>query len=161
MFQDRLNWPLKHKLSEYEWHAIGKSRLFGREIEFSKNKTHCQLCVPFSWSCLVWKRVYFWIWSLVDSHQQFSCVLGHFWYGDERTNRWSLCKPALDEWEGSLLQKKSLKMTRNVGQLLGYSHFWTWPGGMWGGAELSLNFFSELQKGVSCPNGLKIKSSVN
>ena len=106
MFQDRLNWPLKHKLSEYEWHAIGKSRLFDREIEFSKNKTHCQLCVPFSWSCLVWKSVYFWIWSLVDSHQQFSCVLGHFWYGDEQTNRWSLCKPALDEWEGSLLQKK-------------------------------------------------------
>ena len=56
------------------------------------NKTQRQLCkrlagplIPFSWSCLVWKRVSLWLWSLGGSQQPFSSVLGHFWNGDERT----------------------------------------------------------------------------
>ena len=57
------------------------------------NKTQRQLCkrlagpfIPFSWSCLVWKRVLLWIWSLAGSQQPFFCVLGHFCHGDEQTN---------------------------------------------------------------------------
>ena len=42
--------------------------------------------IPFSWSCLAWKRVSLWMWSLGGSQQPFSCVLGHFWHGDEWTN---------------------------------------------------------------------------
>ena len=46
------------------------------------------------------------MWPLGGSQQQpFSCVLGHFRHGDiERTTRWSYCKPAFDQWEGSFLQ---------------------------------------------------------
>ena len=57
------------------------------------NKTQRQLCkrlagpfIPFSWSCLVWKRVLLWIWSLGGSQQPFFCVLGHFRHGDKQTN---------------------------------------------------------------------------
>ena len=28
-----------------------------------------------------------WMWSLVGRQQPFSCVLGHFWRGDKRTNK--------------------------------------------------------------------------
>ena len=49
-----------------------------------RNKTQCQLCkrlagpfIPFSWSCLLWKRVSLWSWSLGGSQQLFSFVLGH------------------------------------------------------------------------------------
>ena len=49
------------------------------------------------------------MWSLGFIQQPFSCVLGHFRHGDEQTTKqptgWSLCRPALDHWEGSLLQK--------------------------------------------------------
>ena len=58
------------------------------------DKTQRQLCkrlaglfIPFSWSCLVWKRVSLWLWSLGGSQQPFSSVLGHFRHGDEQTNK--------------------------------------------------------------------------
>lgn len=63
----------------------------GRELWF--DKTQCQLCkglagpfIPLSWSCLVWRRILLWMWSLGGRQQPFSCVLGHFQHGDERTN---------------------------------------------------------------------------
>ena len=80
-----------------------------------KNKTQCQLDAKdwldhsFLFPGLVfwygnWKRVSLWMWSLGGSQQPFSCVLGHFRHVDEQTNkqptRWSLCNPALDQWEG-------------------------------------------------------------
>ena len=48
------------------------------------------------------------MWSLRGSQQPFSFVLGHFsMVTPEQTNkqstRWSQSKPALDQWEGSLL----------------------------------------------------------
>ena len=67
--------------------------------------------IPLSCSRLVWKRILLCMWSLRGSQQPFSWVLGHFRHGDTQTNdhttRWSLCKPALDQWEGSLLQNSS------------------------------------------------------
>ena len=39
-----------------------------------------------SWSCLVWKRVSLWMWSLGGSQQLFSCVFGDFWHSDEQRN---------------------------------------------------------------------------
>ena len=60
------------------------------------NKTQCQLCkrvvgpfIPLSWSCLVWKRILLWMWSLGGRQQPFSCVLSHFRHGHERTTGWS------------------------------------------------------------------------
>ena len=38
--------------------------------------------IPIFWPCLVWKRVSFWMWSLGDSQQPFSCVFSHFRHGD-------------------------------------------------------------------------------
>ena len=78
-----------------------------------KNKTQRQLCkrlagpfIPFSWSCLVWKRVLLWIWSLGGSQQPFFCVLGHFRHGHEQTNNRVILVQACPwpVWEGSLLQ---------------------------------------------------------
>ena len=61
--------------------------------EIIENKTQRQLCkrlagpfIPFSWSCLVWKRVSLWLWSLGGSQQPFSSVLGHFRHGDDQMN---------------------------------------------------------------------------
>ena len=61
---------------------------------------------PFSWSCLVWKRVSLWTWSRGGSQQPFSWVLGHFWRGDKRPNNWVILEQAYPwpVWEGSLLQ---------------------------------------------------------
>ena len=39
----------------------------------------------FSWSCLFWKRVSLWMWSLGGRQQPFYCVLGHFRHDDKRT----------------------------------------------------------------------------
>ena len=39
---------------------------------------------PLFWSGLVWKTVSPWIRSLRGSQQPFSCVLGHFWHGDDK-----------------------------------------------------------------------------
>ena len=69
----------------------------GREMvtfyEYWVYKTQCQLCkrlagpfIPLSWSCLVWKRILLWMWSLGGRQQPFSCVLGHFRQGDKQTN---------------------------------------------------------------------------
>ena len=58
----------------------------------------------------VWsgKGYHLWMSSLWGTQKTFSCALGHFQHGEERTNkrttRWSQCKPALKQWEGSLLQ---------------------------------------------------------
>ena len=32
-----------------------------------------------------WKGFQLWMWSLGGSQQPFSCLLGHFWHGDNRT----------------------------------------------------------------------------
>ena len=85
--------------------------------EIIENKTQRQLCkrlagpfIPFSWSCLVWKRVSLWMWSLGGSQQPFSCVLGHFQHGDEQTNERTNNQVILVQacswpvWERSLLQ---------------------------------------------------------
>ena len=85
-------------LKESRFHLSTKHQ-YVSQIRFT-NKTQRQLCkrlgeplIPFSWSCLVWKRVSLWMWSLGGSQQPFSCVLGHFQHGDkqtnERTTRWS------------------------------------------------------------------------
>ena len=40
-----------------------------------------------SWSCLVWKRVSLWMWSLGGSQQTFFCAFGRFRHGeDKQTN---------------------------------------------------------------------------
>ena len=89
-----------------------------------KNKTQCRLCkrlagpiIPFSnlgtplvWSYLarsavVWPMAF---WSLGCSHQPFACILSNF--DDWQKNRWTQCNPALDQWEGSLLQKGGRKI---------------------------------------------------
>ena len=51
------------------------------ESKFRDNKTQRQLCkrlagpiIPLYWSCLVWKRVSLWMWSLGGRQQPFSCV---------------------------------------------------------------------------------------
>ena len=62
-------------------------------------------------SGLAWsgKGYHLWMWSVRGSQQPFSCVLGHFRLGDNQMTKrqWVIleCKPALDQWEGSLLQK--------------------------------------------------------
>ena len=70
--------------------------------------TQCQLCkrltwpiFPLSWSSVAWKIVSPWMWS------PFSCVLGHFWHGDNQPNKQlailvQACSWPV--WEGSLLQ---------------------------------------------------------
>ena len=88
------------------------------------NKTQRQLCkrlagplIPFSWSCLVWKRVSLWLWSLRGSQQPFSSVLGHFRHGDEQTNERTNNQVILVQacswpvWEGSLLQNDLAPLT--------------------------------------------------
>ena len=75
------------------------------------NKTQCQLCKRLTWPIIphFWsgKGYHLWMWSLRGSQQPFSCALGHFRHGDNQTNNqttgWSSSKPALDQWEGSLL----------------------------------------------------------
>ena len=59
-----------------------------------QNKTQRQLCkrlaepfISFSWSCLVWKRVSLWMWSLGGRQQPFSCVLGNFRHGDKQPTK--------------------------------------------------------------------------
>ena len=82
------------------------------QLKDKENKTQYQLCkrqagpiIPFCWSCLILKRVSLWIWSLGGSQQPFSYVSGNFRHGDDKqTTRWSKRKPAIDQWEGSLLQ---------------------------------------------------------
>ena len=67
--------------------------------------------------------------------------------------------PFLIWWRASLLLtsekavfcEKSLKMTRNVGQLLGYSHFWTW-----GGQNCPETFFLNSRRGWLAQMGLKL-----
>ena len=68
------------------------------------NKTQYQRCKRLAWS-IIPHSLYglVWMWSLWCS-QAFFCVLGHFRHGDtltnnRTTNRWSLGKPALDQWE--------------------------------------------------------------
>ena len=87
-----------------------KSRFFFMP---SLNKTQCQLCkrlagpfIPLSWSCLVWKRILLWLWSIGGRQQPFSCVLGHFRHGHEQTNNGVNLVQACSwpVWEGSLLQ---------------------------------------------------------
>ena len=90
-----------------------------RVVDKHQNKTQRQLCkrlagpfIPFSWSCLVWKRVSLWMWSLGGSQQPFSCVLGHFRHGDEESNNWTTSQVILEQasswpvWEGSLCKTR-------------------------------------------------------
>ena len=83
------------RLSEYsepsDWPSDGRLTRWNKR----KNKTQCQLCkrlagpfIPLSWSCLVWKRVSLWMWSLRGSQQTFFCVFGRFRHGDDKeTNK--------------------------------------------------------------------------
>ena len=89
------NWRQKQQvylehLGRQRWGHTARDH---KQINHQQNKTQRQLCkrlagpfIPFSWSCLVWKRVLLWIWSLGGSQQPFFCVLGHFRHGDKRTN---------------------------------------------------------------------------
>ena len=76
-----------------------------------RKKTKCQLCnrlagpiIPFSWSNVVWKRISHWMWTFWGSQKRFSCVLGHFRHGDNRTtNRLILMQTcSWPVWEGNL-----------------------------------------------------------
>ena len=107
---------VKRQASRAAYNGLKQQCIISSQFS-GRNKTQRQLCkrlagpfIPFSWSCLVWKRVLLWIWSLGGSQQPFFCVFGHFQHGDEQTNKRTNNRVILVQacpwpvWEGSLLQ---------------------------------------------------------
>ena len=64
---------------------------------------------PF-WSGLSAKRGLVWLWSNGGCNQPFWCTWSHFGMvtNEQTTTRWSYSKPALAQWEGSLLKFRVL-----------------------------------------------------
>ena len=100
------------RILERQWHLVLKICRISNDLPLfwqDKNKTQCQPCKRLVWPINPHSWSGKWI---IYGCDHFGTVNNHFpvysawWHPNKQTNdqRWSLCKPALDQWEGSLLQ---------------------------------------------------------